>query len=69
MTTTYKDSGVDLELYEESMRRLPRLMHRTFLRALSKTTEASQAFSDSTSQARSSRETIVNLFWFQERMG
>ncbi len=30
MTTTYKDSGVDLELYEESMRRLPRLMHRTF---------------------------------------
>ncbi len=28
--TTYKDSGVDLELYEDGMRRLPRLMHRTF---------------------------------------
>ena len=28
--TTYKDSGVDLELYEESMKRLPKLMHRTF---------------------------------------
>lgn len=28
--TTYKDSGVDLELYEESMQRLPKLMHRTF---------------------------------------
>lgn len=27
---TYKDSGVDLELYEQSMQRLPRLMHRTF---------------------------------------
>jgi phosphoribosylformylglycinamidine cyclo-ligase len=30
MSITYKDSGVDLELYEESMRRLPKLMHRTF---------------------------------------
>ena len=30
MTTTYKDSGVNLELYEESMRRLPKWMHRTF---------------------------------------
>jgi phosphoribosylformylglycinamidine cyclo-ligase len=30
MAITYKDSGVDLELYEESMQRLPRLMHRTF---------------------------------------
>ncbi len=28
--TTYKDSGVDLEKYEDAMRRLPRLMHRTF---------------------------------------
>ncbi len=28
--TTYKDSGVDLELYEQSMARLPKLMHRTF---------------------------------------
>jgi phosphoribosylformylglycinamidine cyclo-ligase len=28
--TTYKDSGVDLELYEDSMQRLPKLMHRTF---------------------------------------
>ena len=27
---TYKDSGVDLELYEQAMKRLPRLMHRTF---------------------------------------
>lgn len=27
---TYKDSGVDLELYEQSMQRLPKLMHRTF---------------------------------------
>lgn len=27
---TYKDAGVDLELYEESMSRLPQLMHRTF---------------------------------------
>jgi phosphoribosylformylglycinamidine cyclo-ligase len=26
----YKDSGVDLEVYNESMKRLPRLMHRTF---------------------------------------
>jgi phosphoribosylformylglycinamidine cyclo-ligase len=28
--TTYKDSGLDLELYEQSMQRLPKLMHRTF---------------------------------------
>ena len=28
--TTYKDSGVDLELYEQAMQRLPKLMHRTF---------------------------------------
>lgn len=27
---TYKDSGVDLELYEKAMQRLPKLMHRTF---------------------------------------
>ena len=27
---TYKDAGVDLDVYEESMSRLPRLMHRTF---------------------------------------
>jgi phosphoribosylformylglycinamidine cyclo-ligase len=27
---TYKDAGVDLEIYRESMARLPRLMHRTF---------------------------------------
>ncbi len=30
MGITYKDSGVDLDLYEDSMRRLPSLMHRTF---------------------------------------
>lgn len=30
MGITYKDSGVDLEVYEESMQRLPKLMHRTF---------------------------------------
>jgi phosphoribosylformylglycinamidine cyclo-ligase len=30
MALTYKDSGVDLELYEQAMQRLPRLMHRTF---------------------------------------
>jgi phosphoribosylformylglycinamidine cyclo-ligase len=28
--TTYKDSGLDLELYEQAMQRLPKLMHRTF---------------------------------------
>jgi phosphoribosylformylglycinamidine cyclo-ligase len=28
--TTYKDSGVDLEIYAESMARLPKLMQRTF---------------------------------------
>lgn len=27
---TYKDAGVDLELYRHAMERLPRLMHRTF---------------------------------------
>jgi phosphoribosylformylglycinamidine cyclo-ligase len=27
---TYKDAGVDLAVYDESMTRLPRLMHRTF---------------------------------------
>ena len=27
---TYKEAGVDLEVYRESMSRLPRLMHRTF---------------------------------------
>ena len=27
---TYKDAGVDLELYEDAMQRLPRLMHRTY---------------------------------------
>jgi phosphoribosylformylglycinamidine cyclo-ligase len=30
MNVTYKDAGVDLELYRESMSRLPRLMRRTF---------------------------------------
>ena len=28
--TTYKDSGVDLDIYAESMARLPKLVHRTF---------------------------------------
>ena len=27
---TYRDAGVDLETYQQSMARLPRLMHRTF---------------------------------------
>jgi len=27
---TYKDAGLDLDVYNESMKRLPRLMHRTF---------------------------------------
>ena len=27
---TYKDAGVDLEIYRQSMARLPRLLHRTF---------------------------------------
>jgi phosphoribosylformylglycinamidine cyclo-ligase len=27
---TYKDAGVDLDIYADSMSRLPRLMHRTF---------------------------------------
>lgn len=27
---TYKDAGVDLDVYRQSMARLPRLMHRTF---------------------------------------
>ncbi|MBM3998932.1 MAG: phosphoribosylformylglycinamidine cyclo-ligase [Planctomycetes bacterium] len=27
---SYKDAGVDLDIYEQSMARLPRLMHRTF---------------------------------------
>ncbi len=27
---TYKDAGVDLDVYRESMARLPKLMHRTF---------------------------------------
>ncbi|MEQ1825334.1 MAG: phosphoribosylformylglycinamidine cyclo-ligase [Pirellula sp.] len=30
MALTYKDSGVDLVLYEQAMQRLPKLMHRTF---------------------------------------
>jgi phosphoribosylformylglycinamidine cyclo-ligase len=30
MAITYKDSGVDLELYEQAMQKLPKLMHRTF---------------------------------------
>lgn len=29
-STTYKDSGVDLELYDQAMKKLPALMHRTF---------------------------------------
>ncbi len=28
--TTYQDAGVDLDRYQESMNRLPRLMHRTY---------------------------------------
>ena len=28
--TTYKEAGVDLETYQESMSRLPQLMHRTY---------------------------------------
>ena len=27
---TYKDAGVDLDVYDEAMARLPRLMHRTY---------------------------------------
>lgn len=27
---TYKDAGVDLDVYDEAMKRLPRLMHRTY---------------------------------------
>ena len=27
---TYKDAGVDLEVYRQSMSRLPPLLHRTF---------------------------------------
>ncbi len=27
---TYKDAGVDLELYEQAMARLPKLLHRTY---------------------------------------
>ncbi len=30
MAATYKDAGVDLDLYAQSMGRLPALMHRTF---------------------------------------
>jgi len=30
MAATYRDSGVDLDIYAESMGRLPALMHRTF---------------------------------------
>lgn len=30
MAATYKDAGVDLDLYAQSMGRLPSLMHRTF---------------------------------------
>jgi phosphoribosylformylglycinamidine cyclo-ligase len=30
MAATYKDAGVDLDIYAESMSRLPSLMHRTF---------------------------------------
>ncbi len=30
MPATYKDAGVDLDVYADSMSRLPRLMHRTF---------------------------------------
>lgn len=30
MAATYKDAGVDLDVYAESMGRLPSLMHRTF---------------------------------------
>ena len=30
MAATYKDAGVDLDVYADSMRRLPRLMHRTY---------------------------------------
>ncbi len=30
MAATYKDAGVDLDIYADSMSRLPRLMHRTF---------------------------------------
>lgn len=30
MATTYKSAGVDLDVYAQSMSRLPRLMHRTF---------------------------------------
>jgi phosphoribosylformylglycinamidine cyclo-ligase len=27
---TYKDAGVDLDVYRQSMARLPRLLHRTY---------------------------------------
>ena len=30
MANTYKEAGVDLDVYAESMSRLPRLMHRTY---------------------------------------
>ena len=30
MAATYKDAGVDLNVYADSMRRIPRLTHRTY---------------------------------------
>lgn len=47
MGITYKDSGVDLELYEDSMQRLPKLMHRTFTPGFSATTAVSPVCSRS----------------------
>jgi phosphoribosylformylglycinamidine cyclo-ligase len=37
---TYKSAGVDLELYDEAMRRLPAMMQRTFTPRVLPTTDA-----------------------------
>ncbi len=56
MSTTYKDSGVNLELYEESMRRLPKWMHRTFSPRVVATKGALLGFSPSIFAVHSSPE-------------
>ncbi len=50
--TTYKDSGVDLELYEQAMQRLPKLMHRTFSPRVVPNDGGFAGCSSSTSNAR-----------------
>ncbi len=68
MALTYKDSGVDLELYEQAMQRLPRLMHRTFTpRVVRNDGGFASLYALDFAKSIFSRKLSGNRFWFREQ--